>query len=474
MVQIYFNEKGSRKIRDYLECRIPNEVINQGVELAESGAVVEVSRSGCVINGIVTRSEDRSSCACRLTLESPSELSATCSCLPKQQSSHSSCWCIHSVALLWSASRLDLLSKDAGFPSEGTALIQGRSIVQEAAQVIRDLSSLSVLSQSESKPLNPSVVIELEHTSDRLGVRVFYDEENQRPRVFDFLSKRSSRELDNLLIDLLEDYGSWDEQQQLWYVNASRDIERLLGILAEYEHVRSCENGKRVVLATTSIDAMLVLEWHQTKLTLWMEWVLPDKSRCTREEAIFGTDPHWVVLNNHLFQLTPRAVRISSLFPLSPSLTIPRERSGPILEFLTDDCSHIEIKNAHLQPRSALTIPQAHLQLSSRGPQRSTGFQDTGEIEIQATLSFRYPTAEQDENVVYLPNHQAEKEFSSSLIAQCFIHEVGTQRYTASADAALDFIIHSEDANSEHWVYGVFKQFAKILDFQNCCLIFRS
>jgi non-specific serine/threonine protein kinase len=194
---------------------------------------------------------------------------------------------------------------------------------------------------------------------------------------------------------------------------------------------------------------------------------MPDRSRRSREEAIFGTGPHWAVIENHLYKLTPSSVCIASLFPLSSSLTIPLERTGPVLECLDQTGSSVEVRNPELQPEARLTLPVPHLMLSLRSIPRELGLHIPNELEIVASLDFRYP--EPEERVVYLPNHE-EARCSQILLNQGFVFEDHSQRYSASGDAALNFINYPKDTLPEEWVVEGLQSIQKEVRFSELIL----
>lgn len=447
------------KILSHLKKLAPFSVVERGIGFASQNLVAECSSSGHQITGVV-REDENTTQSVTLVVLSAHEIEATCSCCAPSDMQEQ--WCPHAVALLWRASELDFFDPRGGFSERESTFRVNSNSPTEIAQAVRELCKL----ESE-KPTNevgqvsgaftPAVNILLDLSSDRLGIKVAFDDQEQEPTIFEGFKHVSSRALDNILLQVLEDEGSWDETGRLWYINSSRGIELVLGLIEEYDTVLSVSNLQPVSVAHEPVGAKLVLTWQSSALDLRMRWCVPhgdSRLEVDRSQEVFGTGPFWTMVKNKIYRLAPQAARIASMFGSSNSLAIPRSQVGPVLEALHDlsdsAVDAIKITNPELQPAVEITTPTPVLHLERRDV-TSEHFTSHKQVELFAILDFEYPQPPTTSNVVYLRNRSFENECSTLLFELGFAGLSDKGRYIISSDAALDFVHEKYDRLKKPW-----------------------
>jgi len=363
-------------------------------------------------------------------------------------------WCAHAVALLWHASDLDFFDPRGGFGEKESTFRMHASSPTDIANIMREIHSL----QADEAPWSngtapvgkvgytPRVSIVLDLHADRLGVKVLFDDIDQEPTVFEGFRRVSSRALDNILLQVLEDEGSWDEQSRAWFINSSRGIEIILGLIDEYETVVSLSDLKPVHVSPDTINARLVLTWRQTSLDLSMVWLLPGEQESLprqRSQQLCGTGPYWTMIEGSIYRLSARAARIASIFGRGSSTSVTRGQAGPILEVLSEVTNWqneaLVIENQELQPSIEIKSPTPILHLEKKEI-ASDHFTSSRHLELSAVLDFEYPSPTAASNVVFLRNRLLEEEYASTLVALGFVTGQERYRFTAIGDDALDFI----------------------------------
>lgn len=447
------------RILSHLKKLAPFSVVERGIGFASQNLVAECSSSGHQITGVV-REDENSTHSVTLAVLSSHEIEATCSCCAPSDMQEQ--WCPHAVALLWRASELDFFDPRGGFSErESTFRVNANSPV-EIAQAVRELCKLegerpAAEVNQTSGSFTPAVSILLDLSSDRLGIKVAFDDQEQEPTIFEGFKLVSSRALDNILLQVLEDEGSWDETGRLWYINSSRGIELVLGLIEEYDTVLCVSNLQPISVSHEAVSAKLVLTWQSSALDLRMRWIVPNgdsRFEVDRSQEVFGTGPFWTMVKNRIYRLSPQAARIASMFGSSNSLSIPRSQVGPVLEALHElhdgAVEALKITNPELQPAVEVKVPTPVLNLERRDV-TSEHFTSQRQVELFGVLEFEYPQAPPSSNVVYLRNRGFENECSNLLSELGFAGLSDKGRYLISADAALDFIHEKYDRLKKPW-----------------------
>lgn len=461
--------EAKNKLVQHLKKLAPFSVIERGLDFASQGDVLECYCSGRNITGVV-RDGDSTTHSLNLSVISASEVDASCSCCSTDDMQEQ--WCPHAVAILYRASELELFDPRGGFGERESTFRLTPSSPSEVALAIRDISSLapntlSPINISANKiTLTPKVEVLLNLTSDRLGVRVTFDGQEQEPTLFEGFRTVSSRALDNILLQQLEDEGSWDEMSRYWYINSSRGIEIVLGLIEEYESVLNEANMSPVTVSHEALNAYLILDWGGDALELSMSWSLPrgatalgssapsEPVELQRSEEVFGTGPFWTTISNSIYRLTPQAARIAAVFGASHTVSIPRSQAAPILEALNElpnyEASWVRVLHPQQQPAVEIKdpVPVLHLERHDVAAEHFASFRS---IEISATLDFEYPRPPERANILYLRNQNFEQSCVETLTAHGFIASGGKLRYSISGDAALDFIDTNYKALAKPW-----------------------
>ena len=437
------------KVHEYLKRRAPYSVVDTGLVYAAEGHVTECSKSGSRVQGIV-RDRDGTNLSVSLDVVSPAQIAATCDCCSPEDLEEQ--WCAHAVALLTRAADLQFFSAAGGFASSESTYRMNTSSPAEIAAVIRGVGNTDPI-PLERAAYTPQVEILLDLGGDRLGVKVLFDGEPQGPSIFTAFERASERALDGILLQILEDEGHWDELQGIWYINSSKGIELALGVVQEYDQVLSLRGGDAIVFAGTFLDARMTIEWLDSSAELVMWWLLPDGSSRTKEADLLGTGPYWTALDSAIYKISPKAARIASIFPYSSRITVSRSQMGPILEALREtglQGDSVIVRNPECQPACEVKAPLPVLELAQRETPVEH-FASSQVIEIAGYLDFEYPTPPANENVVYLPDRERERECDELLKSLGFQYLQEKKMYLLSGDAALDLLSGGSKCMPTHW-----------------------
>lgn len=424
----------------------PPSVVDRGLFLADQGHVNESSKSGNKLYGVI-RGDDEVTYHISIDI-SGREIGAQCTCCSASEMQEQ--WCSHAVAVVWRAHDLGFFDADGGFAATESTFRMNTSSPQEIASVISELNT----NEAAVGILNvytPTVAIAVHLDSDRLGVQVFFDGEQRVPGLFASFGSLSSRALDNLLLQALEEHGSWDEDHRLWYVNSSAGIETVFGLIQEYDDVVVADTKNALRFERNLLAARLIVNWLPTGAELGMDWVLPGGEIHEKKRELLGTGPYWTFIDGTIYRLSPAAARIAAIFPHSPSITLTRSQLAPILEALGDgvfDTAHIVIVHPELQPKAQIKTPVPVLSFEARDI-HAEHFDSNQNYELYAALQFEYPVAPESKNIVFLPDRAKEREFSDHLKSLGFEYLSHRRRYVISGDSALD-LVHSGGASFDH------------------------
>lgn len=435
---------------DYLQPRVPQLVIEAGIRGAVGGHVTECSKSGAFVNGIV-RSEDGTVMTTHLELISPRELKPFCACLEADGRNNE--WCEHTVAVLLRACDLGFFSHNGGFDANQLDLRRHSSGPADIALVIRELRQTQSPSLGETQPGAVETVVLLDFRDDRLGVQVMFDGTPQAPALFGDSGKHSSRTLDNLLLDLLDQEGAWDEESQRWYVNSSKGVSLVLGLMAEFPQVVSAEDLRPVHIGAEVLDAVLTIEWLQSGAELNMYWLMPDGVRRPKERELLGNGPFWAPVDSSIYRVSTNAARIGAIFPSGSNMTVLGSQVGPLLEALQAegvDSRFLEVQHPELQPLGVVKAPLPVLELQRRDTSYEH-FTSGRRVDLEATLEFEYPAPPARQRVVHLPDRQKERECHDYLLSLGFEYREERKRYSLQEDVALDMLSGQMPSFPEDW-----------------------
>lgn len=434
------------KILTYLKSIAPYSIVDRGVRLATEEAVAECSQSEGTINGVVR--VEGETFALTLRIVSTHQVSAQCSCSSNEEMDEQ--WCVHAVALIWRALELGFFDAHSGFASRESTYKLNTSSPEDVANVIAELS-LPRPKSSETPTYTPRVRIVICQNADRLGVKLYFDNQNQGPALFESFKKESRRTLDNLFLRMLEEEGSWDEGAGVWYINSSHGIELVLGLSREYNSVLS-EEGQPLSVKDDILEACLTINWVENGAELSMQWSLPDGSSHDKRSELIGTGPYWVLINRDVYRVSESAAQIASIFSGVGRLFVARAQAGPILEVVRSELLSpwVRIQNPELQPASIVRQPSPALELERREDE-SEHFSSHRSAHIMARLEFEYPEPPKSKNVVHLRDRDKEREHIDTLKRLGFEAHGEAGRYEVQGDAALDIISRGEKLFPAEW-----------------------
>lgn len=439
----------SSKIVQFLRRLAPPSAVDRAIISAQSGNILETSKSGAKVIGVV-RDQDEQQHNVNLEFVSNQDVLAQCTCSTAEEMSEQ--WCHHALALLWKASDLGFFDTNSGFESSESTFRMNLTSPEEIASVISEISD-KITAPAPAAVYTPEVSITLDLRSDRLGVKLFFDKELQGPYIFESFAAVSSRALDNILLTTLEDEGSWDENNQIWFVNSSQGIEKVLGLIQEYKNVFQINSKKRIVFSRELLKARVVITWQQAGAELKLYWVLPDGTLKEKEGEILGTGPYWTFLEGSIFKLTPVAARVVSMFSSAPLIKLSRSQISPVLEVLNNglyDQEVLVITNPEKQPATKIVnaLPQLEFLTRESVPEH---FDSNQSISACAKLSFNYPAPPKNKNLVHLPNREQERECIDKLKSLGFSYNNEKKYFVLRGDDALDLFQKGSAALPENW-----------------------
>ncbi len=423
--------------------------------------MLEYSRAGASLHGVVsTETPSGPLHSVRLQLISDSEVSPDCTCGVERD-----VWCEHSVALLWRAADAGFLdSADSLSLRGGVAGSQGRG-AEELATALIDASQLA-RSSSIAAAYLPEVELLLELSGDKIGAQIKFDGVIQPPAI---VRRTSARALDNLLLELLEQNGYWDEEKLLWYVSASSDIEALLGFAQEYDTVKTFGNQTPLSFSREELQVLVKLRWLESGAELALYWAIPPEGReVLKEGDLIGSGPYWTYVQGTLYRVSDAGSRLATLFTHGGVVAVPRAGVGPVLEALMalEGKSHlIQVLNPERQPKSVVSIPTPKLELERRHSMADQ-FQGIHGFEVSAQLEFEYALPS-NPHEVQLPNRAYEAECADLLKQLGFQSPGGIagRRYLVTSDRALDLVHGGDKLFPAHWKVSGLEQIARGVRF---------
>jgi superfamily II DNA or RNA helicase len=463
----------SSKIVSLLERLVRPELLEAGMTLVKTNSVIESYVNSGKLQGVVREPSERT-VSCSVQLDQDRSLEPLCECVEEPGT-----WCAHSVALLLSSEELGFLEDDSGFAKREALIRINPNSPRDIAAVLRDLHGTTETATSDTTALigedfRPDVTVILLMAGDRLGVQVRFDQVIQLPTLFRSLQKNSARALDNLLIKLLDDEGVWSEESHFWFMNESRSIETILGLLREYKDVRivfteqfAIKTAKHLRFADSDLEATVTLSWQDTNVELQMDWRLPDGSAVPKQGDLLGSGPFWTIIESTIYRLSQTATKIAAIFPYSSTISLSKNQAGPVLEALsysTTEIPFIRIENKELQPASETATPRVIFEIR-RIDTMASSVGHTREIGVSISVDFEYPVPPSEMNIVYLPDRAYEQVVVDQLRGLGFQFDTDRRRYIAMGDSALDFLSRDRDSFPTEWTLNGFDEARRNLKF---------
>ena len=447
------------RLLQYLKRLAPFSVVDKGITYALDGKVVECGKVHSTITAVV-RAQNDEDFSVTLEVVSANRVSANCRCSTREEMAEQ--WCPHAIAVLWRASDLGFFEPHSGFATTESAFRVNTSSPEEIASVLNKLKETPPLREAQQIIESPEVSILISPSGDRLGLEVRFNDEIQEPHIFESFTKRSSRTLDNLLLQLLEDSGSWDDEGKIWFVNSSNHIESILGLLDEFKNVLVSPSNKPLIISEEQLEAHIGVEWQESAADLSLTWKLPPAKGkkkpklIERDGELIGTGPFWCLIENTIYPVSQTASMLAALFPHGPRLSVQKRKMGPILEELSHGDSHssVIVSNPKEQPDTTVKPPTPRIDIWSEDEDLADGRISTSsdELSLHASLEFQYPESPKGKNIVYLPHREKEQEYYDLLNSLGFEHVRDQQRFLIKGDAALDLIEKGNKVFAKPWV----------------------
>ena len=514
------------KILEFLQTVAPNSIIDIGRTLANRGGVCEAGRSGRKILGVVksidssndTNSNDLSndndlSYSVTLEIVASNNLNATCTCSTDDEMQEQ--WCPHAIALAINAVELDLFSEHGGFASKESTYRILTSTPQLVAETLEELVRSPDINLVNPNKEPVKVEILLDTLSDRFGIQLRFNGTIQTPSVFEEISSKSDRSLDKILVQIVESKGSWDETNNLWYVNSGHDIDLIINLIKEYcnnepqnkgqqskknnhksedsgyissSYISSSSISSSSISSSNVIDlhtntpikivddaqigAKLILNWTETGIETSMKWIIAEEGHTEKERIstierttdVFGTGPYWTNIDGTIYKLSNNAARIVGLFPNARPVSFARSETGPILEFiLQHDLNKGIISNNEspmgdsIEIRNQNLAPKAIIEPPipdlklAIKSTQNEHFSSGQNIVVDSVLEFKYPVPQPEENIVYLPDRVKEDSCKELLKTLGFNFISDKKIYRIEGDPALDLISDENQVFPEDW-----------------------
>lgn len=448
------------RLLEFLRRVAPFSVVDHGLTLANSGFVAEAVRVGDIIQGSVI-SDQGEHYGITLKVLSNREIDASCSCSSKEDMQEQ--WCAHAVALLWNAHDLGFFEPFAGFSNNESVYHPTPRKPQEIADALQTAAKIDAW-HSEYQYI-PDVSILLQVNRDRLGMKVLFDQTPQAPTIFNGFTPPSSRALDNLLLELLDDKGSWDDDNQIWWISSATSVETALGLLQEYDKIFIGDLNTPVKIYNDLIAAKIYARWTDAGLELQLGWVLPDNRIIFDNGQLIGTGPYWKLLDAAIYRVQPGITHLASFFSSDSTLSLSRAQAGPFLELIQQDIDLnrlLTVENQHLQPISEVKSPTPILEFDFY--QEGTDHYSVGSsFVIEGLLDFEYPKPPIADNVVYLPDRDLERRLTEVLRELGFRYDPEKRRYLLFNDDALELVFEKTGVFKRPWRINGLEQIRKSL-----------
>lgn len=444
-----------------LRQRAPFSIVEQGTTLAESGAVVECSRSGSTVHGVVKGDGDELRTV-RIAVPSSRTISAECSCSSSDDMREQ--WCAHAVAVLVRGWELGFSGAEATSSDELRPAWRAPGAT-EIATTLTGLASASAEERLDPLPLSLDVTL----VSGGCMVTAFRGTTPVEPMQAEGVLLSNGRALDQIVLRHLDDHARWVEEEHGWLLESDTALTHFFGLLPEYEQEQVSSRKRTLRRSSDFLNAVLTIEWSKPGAELKMEWQLPNGSRIPRKEPVAGRTQAWTIIEDTLYQLSPAATRLAQIVNDGETLEIPRSRVGPLLAVLADGTGispYVEVLNPHLQPTPQIVPGTPHVALE-RLDEPNDHFASQQKVSLKATLTFQYPEPPSGENVVIIPDREHEALCRSALTKLGFVIRADQSGFSIEGDEALDLIHGGESIFPEGWEIEGFSAIRRSLKFAN-------
>lgn len=433
------------RIPDLIRKGAPPSVIEKGIELASTGAVIECSRSGHRINGAI-RENSGEIVSTSISISGGNISEVSCSCSTPDDIAEQ--WCKHIVALTSRASDLGFFESSAGFQSARASdeIPTGESI----ADVMREILHFESPNSEVARPVHVSLFI----GQNELEIALHKDRVLLTPQVVSEDKHLTNHfAIDSILFEALDRDGEWKEDR--WLVSTPSAISRILAVISTYDEILDGKTGLPITIEPETLRLQLDLEWREFELIASVSYLLPNGKSVSPCTDVIGEKVLWIGTKKgatrRLYRIEERMMRLASLFRRPRPQSIPLRSTGPILEVLQEAprSPFITVAGAKLQPEGKVVAPDPRLNLELRENQFEH-FASNTRLEIVGELLFDYPEST-SKRVVHLPDRAFEAACKYKLIESGFAYAEERRRFVVSGEDALEIISRGKDAFPPTW-----------------------
>ncbi len=437
------------ELRSSLKPFAPYSVVDRGFEYAAFGQVSECQAVGNLISGQVI--EDEETFFTSVEIKSDQFINPKCTCCSEEDLADQ--WCSHLVALTFHCFQQNIYSNSGN--SKEASQTDVFKINASPEEIVKSLETARHLGyHCISKEIYPEVKVTLSTSNQSLGIKLYFDQLLITPSELNSDENLSSRQLDQVLLQLIEDHCEWDDLDGIWYLNASHQIKIILGLLEEYPQITLTETDQKVTFNHDLLDLLVQITWQESTVELQALWVMPDGTHLLKETEIVGTEDFWTLVNDQVFKLSPSANELIKLYPFSNKISFSYQQAGAILELLEKDLipkNLLKVVNPAKQPKAEIKRPTIRLQVEAANSEIFDRGVNLDQINLRAYLNFEYPPSPQNKKVVYIPDRAFEEECSEKICQLGFEPQEGLDYYNIGGDYALDLLYKEVPEEINSW-----------------------
>ena len=421
--------------------------IDRGLNLAQSGQVTDLNKAAAKLRALVQSEDGAESFSTEIELRNQRKLKAHCTCCSDQDLEES--WCEHVVATVWHSKSEEALDWEP-FLSHSESSFQNAS-ADDLAQAVAEAIEISSSPEEDSKFEEIPFSLVLDIFSPCLGVKLNYPKKAGIDSGSLEPLNNSKRELNHILAEILESYGTWDDDHLYWLIEDSQAIHRLLGLLPEYAGVTWLKSNKPVSMSEAEAHAQVELEWIEQTAEMKLIWKTAPESSPLSDPQIIGNLSYWLVTDNCIYPVARSSNALAKFFDAAQSIRLPRYRCAAILERVNETAfaKFVRIVNPKKTPRTETRTPEIvvdfdELNISDREQL------NPAQVVLEATVRFNYPASPQDQDLIFLPDRKAEEDCLNQLLA-CGFSITANNRVAISSDAALDLLHNQASQLPKSW-----------------------
>jgi SNF2 family DNA or RNA helicase len=420
--------------------------IDRGFNLSQDDRVAELTKSAGKIKACVQTEDLTESFDVQIEIRNQRHLKAHCTCCSDQDLEES--WCEHVVATVWQSKSSELVDWEP-FLNQSESAMQNASADDLAQAVAEAIESSRLPNDNIHNEISFSLGLDI--VAPYLALRLIFEDSNAIDAGSLEPLHNSKRELNHILAEILETYGSWDDEHLYWLLEDSQAIHRLLGLLPEYNQITWLASARPVILASSEARAQVRLEWIDQTAELKLDWFTVDSNKAILQPQIIGNLSHWLIANDEFFPVARSSNSLAKFFDAAQSIRLPRYRCAAILERIADTAfsNFVVIKNPEKTPKTEKHNPTIIVEFDDLENSERDQL-NPGQVSIDATIKFEYPSSPTNQDIVYLPDRKAEEGCLNQLLQMGF-NIVTSNRVNVQSDAALEILHNGVKAFPDNW-----------------------